>query len=80
MLNQLHRNMVWGMRGNFLDVPTDCPQRDERLGWTGDISVFAPTAAYLYDVKDFLLDWFGRPRGGAAAPRRDDPVRRTGRL
>ena len=57
MLNQLHRNVVWGTRGNFLDVPTDCPQRDERLGWTGDIAVFAPTAAYLFDVEDFLRDW-----------------------
>jgi alpha-L-rhamnosidase len=57
LLNQLHRNVVWGTRGNFLDVPTDCPQRDERLGWTGDIAVFAPTAAYLFDVKDFLRDW-----------------------
>lgn len=56
-LNQLHSNVVWGMRGNFLEVPTDCPQRDERLGWTGDIAVFAPTAAYLYDVRDFLADW-----------------------
>ncbi|WP_432510081.1 family 78 glycoside hydrolase catalytic domain [Kineococcus sp. SYSU DK001] len=57
MLNQLHRNVVWGTKGNFLDVPTDCPQRDERLGWTGDLAVFAPTAAYLYDVKGFLRDW-----------------------
>jgi alpha-L-rhamnosidase len=57
LLNQLHRNVVWGLRGNFLDVPTDCPQRDERLGWTGDIAVFAPTAAYLYDVAGFLGDW-----------------------
>jgi len=57
LLSQLHRNVVWGTRGNFLDVPTDCPQRDERLGWTGDIAVFAPTAAYLFDVKDFLRDW-----------------------
>jgi alpha-L-rhamnosidase len=57
LLNQLHRNVVWGTRGNFLDVPTDCPQRDERLGWTGDIAVFAPTAAYLFDVEDFLRDW-----------------------
>jgi alpha-L-rhamnosidase len=57
LLNQLHRNVVWGTRGNFLDVPTDCPQRDERLGWTGDIAVFAPTAAYLFDVKDFLRNW-----------------------
>ncbi|WP_295693744.1 alpha-L-rhamnosidase [Lapillicoccus sp.] len=57
MLNQLHRNIVWGLRGNFVDVPTDCPQRDERLGWTGDIAAFAPTAAYLYDVSGFLSDW-----------------------
>lgn len=56
-LNQLHQNVVWGMRGNFVDVPTDCPQRDERLGWTGDIAAFAPSAAYLYDSKDFLRDW-----------------------
>jgi alpha-L-rhamnosidase len=57
LLNQLHANVVWGLRGNFVDVPTDCPQRDERLGWTGDLAVFAPTAAYLFEVKDFLRDW-----------------------
>lgn len=57
LVTQLHRNVVWGWRGNALDLPTDCPQRDERMGWTGDISVFAPTAAYLYDVKGFLADW-----------------------
>ena len=57
LLNQLHSNVVWGARGNFLDVPTDCPQRDERLGWTGDIAAFAPTAAYLFDVDGFLRDW-----------------------
>ncbi|MEU1972593.1 family 78 glycoside hydrolase catalytic domain [Microbacterium sp. NPDC019599] len=57
LLNRLHENVVWGMRGNFLDVPTDCPQRDERLGWTGDIAVFAPTSAFLYDVSGFLGDW-----------------------
>jgi alpha-L-rhamnosidase len=57
LLNRLHRNVVWGTRGNFLDVPTDCPQRDERLGWTGDIAVFAPTAAFLFDVEGFLRDW-----------------------
>ncbi|MGW0875463.1 family 78 glycoside hydrolase catalytic domain [Streptomyces sp. NPDC002740] len=56
-LNRLHENVVWGMRGNFLDVPTDCPQRDERLGWTGDVQVFAPTAAFLYDVRAFLRSW-----------------------
>ncbi|WP_167132583.1 alpha-L-rhamnosidase [Paramicrobacterium chengjingii] len=57
LLNRLHENVVWGMRGNFLALPTDCPQRDERLGWTGDIAVFAPTAAYLFDTSDFLRDW-----------------------
>ena len=57
LLNQFHNNVVWGMRGNFLDVPTDCPQRDERLGWTGDIAAFASTAAYLYDTRGFLRDW-----------------------
>ncbi len=57
LLNQLHENVVWGMRGNFLDVPTDCPQRDERLGWTGDIQVFTPTASFLYDVNGFLQSW-----------------------
>ncbi|WP_420111856.1 family 78 glycoside hydrolase catalytic domain [Pseudactinotalea sp.] len=57
LLQQLHDNVVWGMRGNFLAVPTDCPQRDERLGWTGDIEVFGPTAASLYDVRGFLTGW-----------------------
>lgn len=57
LLTRLHENVVWGMRGNFLDVPTDCPQRDERLGWTGDLQVFAPTAAYLYDTAGMLTGW-----------------------
>lgn len=57
MLNRLHENVVWSMRGNFLDVPTDCPQRDERLGWTGDLQVFAPTAAFLYDTAGMLSGW-----------------------
>ncbi|WP_306214322.1 family 78 glycoside hydrolase catalytic domain, partial [Actinoplanes sp. RD1] len=57
LLNQLHRNVVRSARGNFLDLPTDCPQRNERLGWTGDIAVFAPSAAYLFDVSGFLADW-----------------------
>ena len=59
LLTRLHGNVVWGMRGNFTDVPTDCPQRDERLGWTGDLQVFAPTAAYLYDCAGFLASWLG---------------------
>jgi alpha-L-rhamnosidase len=57
LLNRLHSNVVWGARGNFVDVPTDCPQRDERLGWTGDLAAFAPTAVYLFDASDFLRDW-----------------------
>lgn len=57
LLNRLHENVVWGMRGNFLDVPTDCPQRDERLGWTGDLQVFSSTASFLYDVSGFLQSW-----------------------
>jgi len=57
LVNQLHENVVWSMRGNFLDVPTDCPQRDERLGWTGDLQIFAPTACFLYDVAGFLQSW-----------------------
>jgi alpha-L-rhamnosidase len=56
-LNRLHDNVRWSMRGNFVDVPTDCPQRDERLGWTGDIQVFAPAAAFLYDCCGFLESW-----------------------
>ncbi len=57
LVERLHENAVWGMRGNFLDVPTDCPQRDERLGWTGDLQVFAPTASFLYDSAGFLRSW-----------------------
>jgi alpha-L-rhamnosidase len=57
LLNRLHENVVWGMRGNFLDVPTDCPQRDERLGWTGDLEVFSATASFLYDASGLLQSW-----------------------
>ncbi|OZG65033.1 alpha-L-rhamnosidase [Bifidobacterium eulemuris] len=57
LLNRLHANAVWSMRSNFVSLPTDCPQRDERLGWTGDICLFAPTASYLYDVQGFLGSW-----------------------
>jgi alpha-L-rhamnosidase len=57
LLNQLHQNVLWSMRGNFFDIPTDCPQRDERFGWTGDIQVFAPTAAYLHNSAGFLSSW-----------------------
>ncbi|WP_051800994.1 alpha-L-rhamnosidase [Streptomyces sp. NRRL F-525] len=57
LVNRLHENVVQGMRGNFLDVPTDCPQRDERMGWTGDIQVFAPTATFLHDCSGMLTGW-----------------------
>ncbi|KQP54724.1 family 78 glycoside hydrolase catalytic domain [Agreia sp. Leaf283] len=57
LLNQLHDNVVASTVGNFVDLPTDCPQRDERLGWTGDIAVFAPTSTFLFDSSDFLRDW-----------------------
>jgi alpha-L-rhamnosidase len=57
LLNQLQHNIVWGQRSNFLDVPTDCPQRDERLGWTGDAQVFARTAAFNADVAGFFAKW-----------------------
>ncbi|WQF79293.1 Putative alpha-L-rhamnosidase, concanavalin-like domain, six-hairpin glycosidase superfamily [Colletotrichum destructivum] len=56
-VNALHRNVVWSMRGNFVSIPTDCPQRDERLGWTGDIQVFSPTASFLYDCAGMLGNW-----------------------
>lgn len=52
-INRLHENTVWGLKSNFLDMPTDCPQRDERLGWCGDANVFAPTAGYLMDTRAF---------------------------
>ena len=56
-LNKLFSNIIWGQKGNFLDVPTDCPQRDERLGWTGDAQVFVKAAAYNYDVEKFFTKW-----------------------
>jgi alpha-L-rhamnosidase len=72
-INRLHGNIVWSLRGNFLDIPTDCPQRSERLGWTGDIQVFAPTACLLYDVSGVLKSWLADladeqlPDGGVPA-------------
>lgn len=57
LLNQLQSNIAWGLRGNFLDIPTDCPQRDERLGWTGDAQVFTPAAIFNADVHSFLASW-----------------------
>lgn len=57
MVNQLQSNIQWSQRGNFLDIPTDCPQRDERLGWTGDAQVFAGTAAFNMNVASFFKKW-----------------------
>jgi alpha-L-rhamnosidase len=57
LVNQLQHNIVWGQKGNFLDVPTDCPQRDERLGWTGDAQVFTRTACFNMDVAAFFTKW-----------------------
>jgi alpha-L-rhamnosidase len=57
LLNQLQHNILWGQKGNFLDVPTDCPQRDERLGWTGDAQVFARTAMFNMDVAAFFTKY-----------------------
>ena len=57
LINQLQHNIVWGQKGNFLDVPTDCPQRDERLGWTGDAQAFCRTAAFNYNVAPFFTKW-----------------------
>ncbi|KAM0514529.1 hypothetical protein ACHAPE_006824 [Trichoderma viride] len=57
LINKLHQNALWSMKGNFLSVPTDCPQRDERLGWTGDIQVFSPSANFLFDTSGFIGSW-----------------------
>jgi alpha-L-rhamnosidase len=57
LLNQLQHNILWGQKGNFLDVPTDCPQRDERLGWTGDAQVFSPTASFNFETAGFYEKW-----------------------
>ncbi len=58
-INQLYHNIIWGQKDNYLDIPTDCPQRDERLGWMGDAQVFFKTAAINYDVKKFFTKWIG---------------------
>jgi alpha-L-rhamnosidase len=57
LINQLQHNIQWGQKGNFLDIPTDCPQRDERLGWTGDAQVFSRTAAFNMGVNNFFAKW-----------------------
>ena len=57
LINQLQNSIRWGAKSNFVDIPTDCPQRDERMGWTGDIALFAPTAAYNFNISRFLEKW-----------------------
>jgi len=69
LLNQLYSNTLWGQKGNFLEVPTDCPQRDERLGWTGDAQVFSPTANYNFACGTFYRQWLAAMRDGY----RDEP-------
>jgi len=71
MVNQLQSNIQWGLRGNFVDVPTDCPQRDERMGWTGDAQVFAPTACFNVNAALFFSKWL---RDLAADQRHDGSV------
>jgi len=72
MLNQLFQNIVWGQRSNYLEVPTDCPQRDERMGWSGDAQVFIGTGAYNMDIAAFFTSWLTtyadsqNPEGGYA--------------
>ena len=58
-VNQLYHNIIWGQKSNYLDIPTDCPQRDERLGWTGDAQVFCRIAGINYDVRKFFSKWLG---------------------
>jgi alpha-L-rhamnosidase len=57
MINQLQHNILWGLKGNFVDVPTDCPQRNERLGWTGDAQAFSNTACYIMNTAPFFTKW-----------------------
>lgn len=63
-LNQLISNIRWGQRGNFLSIPTDCPQRDERLGWTGDTQIFSRSALYASDARSFYHKWMDQMRQG----------------
>ena len=69
LLNKLYANTLWGQKGNFLEVPTDCPQRDERLGWTGDAQVFSNTANYNFASGAFYRQWLAALRDGF----RDEP-------
>jgi alpha-L-rhamnosidase len=68
MVNQLQHNIFWGQRGNYLEVPTDCPQRDERLGWMGDAQIFARTATYNNDIAAFMTKWVQDVRDAQSEP------------
>lgn len=66
-VNQLYSNVVWGMRGNYLYIPTDCPQRNERLGWTGDTQIFCGAASYIADIRPFMHKWLTDARDSQVA-------------
>lgn len=72
LINRLQENIVWSAKSNFVDIPTDCPQRDERMGWTGDIALFAPTACYNFEMSRFLKKWLldvkAEQRSGGGIP------------
>lgn len=57
LINRIYKNIIWGQKSNYLSIPTDCPQRDERMGWTGDAQIFAPTACYNFDCYKFLKNY-----------------------
>ena len=83
MINRLQKNIIWGQKGNFLDVPTDCPQRDERMGWTGDAQVFIRTASFNRDVAAFFTKWCvdledGQNKNGAYPHVAPDVIKRWG--
>src|SRR5690606_35688891 len=80
LINQLQHNIIWGQKGNFVDVPTDCPQRDERLGWLGDAQVFFRTAAYNMNVAGFFTKWLqdlqdAQTETGSYPPVAPDPLK-----
>ncbi len=74
LINKLNRNIIWSAKSNFVDIPTDCPQRDERMGWTGDIAMFAPTACFDFDMSRFFEKWLCDMR---AEQRRSGAIRLT---
>ena len=67
LVSQLFSNILWGQKGNYLEVPTDCPQRDERYGWTGDAQLFIRMASYQFDVRQFFRKWLADLRAAQRA-------------